>query len=243
MKLPSDSEIDAAKKSAAAKGTTAELLTYDDLDVALIVHNFTPREWALHIDAQQRSVSDAKDAAYADHVVWPSAAEADALAERIPALTSLVTGDLGEAIGNIDVMPKVCRLDANTPDSELARAGLAREKANELLSRFSQPGQLSIVRFPTLDMSHEGKGFALVIKTPPKAVYRARLDVFAKAKEDASGVWDCAAQAARDFFVWSSEGDSLDPIFATYPGIVQGDLVRLFIKTGGATAKGERRRL
>jgi len=243
MKFPSESEIEAAKKSAAAKGTTAELLTYADLDTCVMVHNFTPREWALYIDAQQRSVSDAKDSAFAEHVVWPAATEADALAERIPALTSLVANDLGEAMGNIDAMPKTCKLTATTPQSELSRAGLSREKATDLLARFNQPGQLTLVRFPTLDISTEGKGFAMVVKTPAKAVYRARLEVYNKAKDDGAGVWDCAAQAARDFFVWSSEGDNIDPIFAAYPGIVQGDLIQLFVKTGGATAKGERRRL
>lgn len=243
MKLPSDSEIEAAKRSAAAKGTTAELLTYEHIDVAVIVHNFTAREWASYIDAEQRSVSDAKDSAYADHVVWPPAAEADALADRIPALTSLVAHDLGEAIGNLETMPKVCKLDANTPTSDLVRARLTREKANDLLARFNQPGQLTLARFPTLDMSAEGKGFAIVVKTPAKAVYRARLDVWNKAKSDGSGVWDCAAQAARDFIVWTSDGESPDPIFEKWPGIVNGDLIPLFVKTGGATGKGERRRL
>jgi hypothetical protein len=241
MKFPTEAEEVAAKKAAAAKGTTAELLTYDDLDVAVIALAHTAATWAAYIDAQQRNVSDAKDACFADHVVWPDAATADALADTIPALSSLVANDLGELAGNIDAMPKTCKLTAETPASELARAGLTREKAAALLARY--PSTLTLARFPTLDVTTEGAGFAIVVKTPAKAVYRARLDVYAKAKEAASGTWDCAAQAARDFIVWTSEGDNPDPIFALYPGVVAGDLISLFVKVGGATAKGERRRL
>jgi hypothetical protein len=243
MKYPSDSEIEAAKKSAAAKGTTAELLTFDDLDVCVIAYAFTVRTWSIYLDAQQRSVSDAKDGVFADHVAWPPAAEADALTERIPALTSIVSLELAELAGRIDTMPKTCKLTAETPASELARAGLSNDKVAELLMKYNQPGQLTIARFPTLDVSTPGKGFSVVVKTPAKAIYRARIEVYNKAKNEGSGVWDCAAQAARDFIVWTSEGDNPDPIFATFPAVVNDDLIQLFVKVGGASAKGERRRL
>lgn len=243
MKLPSDSEIEAAKRSAAAKGTTAELLTFDDLGVAVIVHAMTAREWANYIDAQQRDMSDAREGAYADQVVWPSAAEADAIATRIPAFVALVVGELHALAGRIAADPETCILDRNTPPAKLARAGLTREKADELLMRYNQPRQLTLARFPTLDMSVAGRGFAIVVKVPSKPVYRARLEVYTKAKADGDGTWDCAAQAARDFFVWSSEGEDIDPILAAWPGIVAGDLITLFTAVGGASSKVERRRL
>jgi hypothetical protein len=243
MKYPNDSEIETAKKSAATKGTTAELLTFDDLEVCVIAYAFTSATWSIYLDAQQRNVSDAKDSAFADHVAWPPSAEADALAERIPALSSLVVGELSELAGSIDAMPKTCKLTATTPPSELARAGLSSDKAAALLMQYNHPGQLTIARFPTLDISTPGKGFAVVVKVPSKPVYRARLEVYHKAKTEGAGVFDCAAQAARDFIVWTSEGDNPDPIFAARPGVVADDLISLFVRVGGANAKGERRRL
>jgi hypothetical protein len=243
MKYPSDSEIDAAKRSAAAKGTTAELLTFEDLDVAVIVHAMTPREWANYVDAQQRDTSDAREAAYADHVVWPSATEADAVATRIPAFVALVVAELHLLAGRIPADPETCILDRDTPAAKLARAGLTPEKRDALLMQYNRPRQLTLARFPTLDMSVAGRGFALVVKVPSKPVYRARLEVYNKAKSEGSGTWDCAAQAGVDFIVWTSEGDDPAPIFQAWPGVVAGDLISLFQVVGGATSKAERRRL
>jgi hypothetical protein len=234
MKLPSESEIEAAKKSAAAKGAKAHLLTYEDIDTAVIVHAMTPREWATYVDAAQRNATDAQEGVYA---------EADALASRIPALSTLVVRDVLELAGWIIGDPETTKLTAETPIAKLTRAGLSREKTADLLMRYNQPGQLTIARWPTLDMSEPGRGFACVVKTPSKAIFRARLDVYQKAKDEASGVWDCAAQCAKDIIVWTSEGESPDPFFARWPGAVSGDMVRLFERVGGANAKAQRREL
>jgi hypothetical protein len=243
MKHPSDSEIEAAKKSAAAQGVKAHLLTYEDIDVAIIVHAMTPREWANYVDAAQRNATDAQESVYADSVVWPTATEADALTSRIPALATLVVRDVLELAGWIIGDPELTKLTAETPVAKLARAGLSREKANDLLLKYNQPGQLTLARWPTLDMSEPGRGFACVVKTPSKAIFRARLDVYNKAKADCSGVWDCATQCAIDIIVWTSEGESPNPFFARWPGAISGDMVRLFERVGGANAKAQRREL
>jgi hypothetical protein len=151
--------------------------------------------------------------------------------------------DVLELAGWIIGDPETMKLTAETPAAKLARAGLSRDKAAELLMKYSQPGQLTIARWPTLDMSEPGRGFACVVKTPSKTIFRARLDVYAKAKAEASGVWDCAAQCARDIIVWTSEGDAPDPFFARWPGAISGDMVRLFERVGGANAKAQRREL
>ncbi len=243
MKRPTQSDIDAAKKSAAAKGTFAALLSWEDLDAAVIVHVMTPREWAGYVDNQQRDVNDAREAAFTECVVWPPSAEADAMRNRIPALVDRVAGDLHEFAGRIAADPDTCRLTAETPPAKLARAGLNAEAAAELLTAYPHPQQLTIARFPSLDIATEGAGFSIVVKVPSKSVYRARLSVYETAKAEGSGVCDAAAQAARDFIVWTTVGAAPDPIFNAWPGVIAGDLITLFQKVGGAVAKGERRRL
>ncbi len=243
MKLPSEEDIAAAKRSAVAKGTFCELITFDDLDAAVIVDAMNAREWAAYCDALEGNVTDAREGAYTTQVVWPSPAEADALRERIPAFADRIIGYLHEFSGRSAADPSTCKLNAATPPSKLARAGLTTDRAAELLTRYQHPQRLTIATWPGLDISAEGKGFSIVVKIPSKPVYSARLDVYQKAKNAESGVWDAATQAARDFIVWTSEGDNPDPIFAAWPGVVAGDMIALFQLVGGAAAKGERRRL
>lgn len=244
MKKPTADDVAAAKKIAAAKGVHLYQLEYPspDVDVCVLALGMNAKDFAGFWDTATRDSDDARDRCYTDHVVWPAAAEADALAESIPALSALVTKDLTEIAGKVDDMsPTEFRLLPETLPAQLERAGISAAKATELRATAMSP--LTAVHFPDFEMSREGRGFAVVMKVPSRAVFRAKMATYNAARVACSGIWDAACAAVRDSIVWTSEGESPDAIFDKYPGVPAVDLIYTLQRIGGGTAKGERRRL
>lgn len=247
MKLPSEEEIARAKAEAAKRGARAVLVTYDDPDVdaAVIVATMTAAQFATFLDTSARSPSDAHAAALVDHGLWPSPDEIDAIRRTIPAFPGLVAKDLAELAGNFAGDPELTKLSASTPQAKLDRGRLPKEALAQLLAKYPEPGALTLAFFPPLDVLTPGSGFSCVLKRPSPAVYEANIRSHARAKGEASGIWQVCATMARDVIAWTSETgfEPPDLIFERWPYVVSEDLANLFAKVGGAGAKGKRREL
>lgn len=235
MKLPSEAEIDEAKKAAASAGRMAVLLTYDDPDVdaAVIVATMTAKDWATYADIASRDAGDAHSAAFVEHTMWPADAEASALGEATPALHDLVADDLRAMAGGGREHERI-RLSEGMRAADLLRFGLTPAKVDALLAEY-KGAKLFAVRIAG------DPSICFVAKTPIKPVYRSVVETYQRAMGLHAGIHDAATQAARDMIVHSTP--ALDEIERQCPAVMTNNMVTIFIDIGGAGAKAQRRRL
>lgn len=235
MKRPTEAEIEEARKAAAARGSFAVLLEYDDPDVdaCLIVATFTAKDWATYADISARDAGDAHGAAFVEQTLWPKGDALEALGEATPALRALVASDLREMAGAGRAHERI-RLTPDLRAAELARFGLTPEKAAALLAE-NAGAKLSAVRIAG------EPPISLVVKAPARPVYQADVGAYHRAQGANAGIHDAAMQASRDMVISSSP--SLDDIERTCPAVVANNLLPIFVDVGGAGAKAQRRRL
>lgn len=235
MKRPTEAEIEEARKLAAARGSFAVLLEYDDPDVdsCVIVATMTAKDWSTYADISARDAGDAHGAAFVEQTLWPKGDELEALGEATPALRALVASDLREMAGGGRTHERI-RLTADLRPAELARFGLTAERVAALLSEHGS-AKLSAVRIAG------EPPISLVVKSPMRPVYQADLAAYQRAQGANAGIHDAAMQAARDMVVSSSP--SLEDIERTCPAVVANNLLPIFVDVGGAGAKAQRRRL
>lgn len=235
MKLPSEAEIDEAKKAAASAGRMAVLLTYDDPDVdaAVIVATMTAKDWSTYADIASRDSGDAHSAAFVEHTLWPSSAEATALGDATPALHDLVADDLRMMAGGGRETERV-RLAPGMRAAELLRFGLTPPVVDALLATHAS-AKLFAVRIAG------DPPICFVAKTPSKPVYRSVVEAYQRAQGIHSGIHDAATQAARDMIVQSTP--TIDEIERQCPAVMTNNMINVFVEIGGAGAKATRRRL
>lgn len=239
MKEPNEEEILAAKASAkAATGNDAiELIPFPTLGegFCLLVRPLAPAEYSAYLDLLVgRGSSDANDSALLDATLWPKRAEVTRLAKLYPGIAKDVVNVLDELAGIRDAgAKKVTKLSAQTPADVLERAGLPRERAQELLLQYHHPGQLTLFELPALEVSY-------VLKNPGTA-YPGAVASLEAAKTEGSGYRSACIAAVAGILVWSRTPFEDD--CKRWPALPGGALISSYLKLGGNGTAGRRKSL